>query len=168
MVSWSGCPAIKLLAKWLEHLFHDWRVVGLIPSVCRKRLVHLHFLHSHILDQFDPTHYQELLTHFTFINIFATSPLRNLWYYTIFDYKLIKWILQRETTAMRDQSLMRDYRCSNIALHLHTSGPAMKEHPSNKTTFCGPTMWSLIAGFTVHVFAIFIMYYQFYEYSEYL
>ncbi len=50
---------------------------------------------------------------------------------------------------MRDRPLIRDYFCSNLALHFYTFVPLIKDHLSYKTTFCGPMGWSLITGFTV-------------------
>ncbi len=49
-----------------------------------------------------------------------------------------------ETTAMRDQPLMRDHCCSSKALHFYTSVPVMKDHLSHKTTFSGPMGWSKV------------------------
>ncbi len=45
---------------------------------------------------------------------------------------------ERPTTVMRDQLLLRDHCCSNMALHFYTFVPAMKDHLSNKTVVpCG-------------------------------
>ncbi len=44
-----------------------------------------------------------------------------------------------EKPVMRDQLLMRDHCCGNMALlHFYTFVPAMKDDLSYKTTFCGP------------------------------
>ncbi len=56
----------------------------------------------------------------------------------------------------RDQPVMRDHYCSNIALHFYTFVPAMKEHLSHQTTLCGPMEWSLIAGSTILVVSLLI------------
>ncbi len=77
----------------------------------------------------------------------------NLWTLSV----VLLWNLQWETTAMRDQPLMRDYFCNNMVLHFYIFVPQMKDHLSYKTTFCGPVGWSFVTGFTVLNYSYYIV-----------
>ncbi len=86
-------------------------------------------------------------------NTFVPPMKDNLSYKTILCH-LIWWSLAKRfilRPAMRDQPLMRNHFCSNMALHFYTFIPLMKDQASYKTTFCGLMGWSLAKCFTIHV-----------------
>ncbi len=58
-------------------------------------------------------------------------------------------IIYSETPATRDRPPVRDHCYSNMGPHFCTFVPTMKDHLSNKITFCGLMGWSFVTGFTV-------------------